>query len=460
MQIEYKQLSKNLKAKTIKSSLIVLLLMTLNSSLPLHAATVNAIKIDSGKIILDTYDLKKLNIKGNETNTVTIILPETTLKDMYSFNNESLTDKLKRTIPEIYSVEIVQYSLDPAEARIIIKASTSISPEISNDEENNQVLINLITSKKTLNPTIEITDPIDESTPVGTYSSPGLSNDLEEIIQEINTTDTRLSQEKLEKIIQKDEKNLWAKYYLSLLLIKSNNLTLAKELNNGILKINPTFFASYYTLGIINDMEGKIDDAIEMYLKANRIFPEYQDSHYRLGLDYLKQENYDLARNSFNRTIAIYPEHDGALQNLGLIALKQSKTEEAKRYFKKALRSDALNNLGNLYIQSNDPKFAIKFFNLALSLDPENAIINYNIAKSYQMINDNDMAIEYYQKTLKLNPDMANAHYNLGIIYAHMTKNKMAIEEFQSYLSINPDSNDATTVKGLISKLEKLNSNE
>ena len=460
MQIEYKKSSQNLKARTIKTSLMILLLIALNSSSPGYTATINSIKVDNGKILLNTYDLQKFNISGNETNTITIILPNTTLKDIYSFNNDSITSQLKTNLPIVNSLEVVQYSLEPAEARIIIKASAPITTKITNDEEIGQISISLLSTKNSLNPTIQVTSPTEKTEATGNYEFYGVSNELERIIQDINTIDIKASQEELEEIISKDDNNIWAKYYLSVLLIKSNNLVLAKELNNIILKINPSFFASYYTLGIINDIEGNIDEAIEMYLKANKIFPEYQDSHYRLGLDYLNQEKYDEAKREFNRTISIYPEHNGALQNLGLISLKQGNNEEAKTYFKKALRSDALNNLGNLYIQSNEPKIAIDFFNLALKLDPENAIINYNIAKCYQMTEDNDNAIEFYQKTLELNPEMSNAHYNLGIIYAHQTKNKMAIKEFESYLAINPNSDDADNVKSLITKLEKLSSNE
>ena len=116
---------------------------------------------------------------------------------------------------------------------------------------------------------------------MSTYSN--LSQDVSEALNLKDKGDIESATNSLEQISQTQPHNLWAKYYLALIYINSDKLELAKELINNLLQNNQGFVASYYAMAIINDIEGNIDEAINMYKMAINIFPEYQDANYRIG---------------------------------------------------------------------------------------------------------------------------------------------------------------------------------
>ncbi|MEW5821899.1 MAG: tetratricopeptide repeat protein [Cyanobacteriota bacterium] len=449
-------------SKASKKFLFSLLIISggLLSQAPLLSATLYSLDIIDSSIQISADNLKKINIIGNNSGNVIISIPELTLNNVYELNSEQNLNKLKQSIPQIKSFKVVQYSLEPAEARIIINSYKNISPEIIQNEKENFVTIKLNIDKSSNFHTNNYEKPfLKESikdTMLGKIDCGNVSHDLLKAI-ELKSAGNIIESEKIfNNILEENPENLWSIYYLSLIQIEKSNLEEAKELINKNISINPNFFASYYALGIINDIEGNNEKAIESYKQAILLNPDSQNSHYRLGLDYLKQNEYEQAEKEFQITLAIYPEHNGALQNIGLINLKKSNFEKANKYFKLSLRTDSLNNLGNLLLQSSELEKAIEIFSLALKLEPDNDILNYNIAKAFQANDQTEKAIEYYNKSIKLNPNLFNAHYNIAIIQAQKGENKQAIDSFYSYLKLNPGADDEDQITSLISKLEEI----
>lgn len=126
---------------------ILLLALLLSFNPGVLAATLTSVKLEGYKIVLDTFDLDKLQVKGNNTNEVSIILPDTKVANSHNINTYKLLEQLKRKVNIINSFEILQNS------KMIVlklKADIPISPQIGQNKKN-QIVIDLSSVSKPQN---------------------------------------------------------------------------------------------------------------------------------------------------------------------------------------------------------------------------------------------------------------------------------------------------------------------
>lgn len=102
--------------------------------------------------------------------------------------------------------------------------------------------------------------------------------------------------------------------------------------------------------------------------------------------------------------------------------------------------------LGNVYVNQGNLEDAIKQFQIALQLAPNNlnarvklVITYYNLGVYYDDQGNFDKAIQQYQSALRLDPSVAEAHYNMGNIYMASGLKDKAKMEFETVLKIRPD---------------------
>jgi Flp pilus assembly protein TadD len=143
-------------------------------------------------------------------------------------------------------------------------------------------------------------------------------------------------------------------------------------------------------------------------------------------------------------TLAHNPACWMAHNNLGLVFLKQGQTDEALREFQAALRlkpDDALahNNLGLALLNQGQTDEAIRQFQEAIRLKPDYAPAHYNLGLAFLHQGRTDDAISQCREALRLNPDDASAHNNLGLALASQGRTDDAISQYQESLRLNPD---------------------
>jgi len=73
--------------------------------------------------------------------------------------------------------------------------------------------------------------------------------------------------------------------------LQEKNYEMASVEFNRSLQYDSTYKRSYYGLGIINDYQGKIDEAAKYYQKAIDQDDEFSEAHNALGVVYSKQKN-------------------------------------------------------------------------------------------------------------------------------------------------------------------------
>jgi len=133
--------------------------------------------------------------------------------------------------------------------------------------------------------------------------------------------------------------------------------------------------STYYNLGNVYSMDGRIPEALESYRQALRINPDYPDVY----------------------------------NSLGVILFRQGKTEEAIGQYREALK--------------RNPAYAKAYFNMGLARVAQGRIAE---------------ALACYDQALKVKPDFAEVHNNIGIIRAEQERMPEAVAHFRAAVAINP----------------------
>ena len=194
----------------------------------------------------------------------------------------------------------------------------------------------------------------------------------------------------------------------------------------------------YYAAGsAVNSKE--YEKALDYYveLKENNytgVIDEYYITNNETGEEEkVSETEFDLLKNSkdysnprVGQTESRYPE---IVKNIALIYVQQGKNDIAIEAIKEARSiqpddTSLILNEADLYIrisnnsddESERDLYRKKFkelMELAITKDPENGILYYNLGVISSEQGENDSALEYYKKAIEFKPDYVDAYLNL-----------------------------------------------
>ncbi|MCA9889209.1 MAG: tetratricopeptide repeat protein [Anaerolineae bacterium] len=103
------------------------------------------------------------------------------------------------------------------------------------------------------------------------------------------------------------------------------------------------------------------------------------------------------------------------------------------------------NNSANTAAQDGNLEVAIRAYQEAQVLEPDNPVFYYNAADALAQADNIPSAIEALEFAIESGDPsiIADAHYNLGRIYYLQDDYSLAIEQFQNALRVNPNHSDA-----------------
>ena len=96
---------------------------------------------------------------------------------------------------------------------------------------------------------------------------------------------------------------------------------------------------------------------------------------------------------------------------------------------------------GDKNFKSNNFDAAVKYYQDALQLVPNDEITLLKIGNIYKMKEDNTKAINYYQKAIIVNPDYTDGWFNLGLAYANENNFIESQKSFERVISLDHDYN-------------------
>ena len=133
---------------------------------------------------------------------------------------------------------------------------------------------------------------------------------------------------------------------------------------------------------------------------------------------------------------------------LGLTRQQLGYWQDSETLFRHALAVTennylAYNNLGVALDKQDQTDEAIRQYQEAIRLKPDDAEAHYNLGVAFGRKGQTDEAILQFRETVHLAPDDANAHYNLGIALGRKGQTDEAILQFQEVIRLKPDDADA-----------------
>jgi len=195
-----------------------------------------------------------------------------------------------------------------------------------------------------------------------------------------------------------------------------------------------------YTMGVVYDLQGYTEKAIQEYEKSAQYDNNYA-AHLRLGTDYARLGQLEEARKELQLVLDQDPGNIQARYLLALIYSSSKDFDKAALEYEAILQSfskaqpenkEIYGYLGQLYYSQRQYDKAIKQFETYLSLDPVNIDVLFLLGSLYLEQGDRKEAQEYFLRCTKVDPDHVDCLNSLGYLYAeqglHLDKAEAMIQ--------------------------------
>jgi tetratricopeptide (TPR) repeat protein len=152
--------------------------------------------------------------------------------------------------------------------------------------------------------------------------------------------------------------------------------------------------------------------AVKAFSDALKLDPGSSESRNNRGVAYTEMGKLDLAEADFQAVIegGAAAERNNARFNLGLVEKRRERWENAEREFSLVLSADprssrAFRERGLVRVKRGDYKSALKDFLEVLKDEPKDPISNYQAALCLLTAGRRDLALRYMERTASAAPD-------------------------------------------------------
>jgi Flp pilus assembly protein TadD len=174
------------------------------------------------------------------------------------------------------------------------------------------------------------------------------------------------------------------------------------------IRLEPDSATAHYNLACFLATHG-LDMAVAEYEEAIREEPDYPDAHLNLGLTYADQGKPDLAMKELERAIALAPGDPFGRHELATIQMDEGDYRAAIGQLKEVVRLEEGNfeawlDLGICYAQKGFYAEAERAYARARDLQPEDLLLNYNVAALFALWGKPRDALDALRKALAVDP--------------------------------------------------------
>jgi tetratricopeptide (TPR) repeat protein len=202
----------------------------------------------------------------------------------------------------------------------------------------------------------------------------------------------------------------------------------------GALTLNATAFIRRSAEA---EAEGKLDEAIQLNLRAVELDNRIAQAHVNLISLYGRTHKAAEAEEHYRKAVAIDANFADAHYNYGVLLLSQERLNEAGAMFTRALainpqHIDALHNLGFLRMTERRLGDAAALFEKALAINPNHRESHFNLARVLIARNQYPQAVAHLERTLHpVDERTAGYLYALGAAYANTGRGAEALDRMR-----------------------------
>jgi len=208
---------------------------------------------------------------------------------------------------------------------------------------------------------------------------------------------------------------------------------------------------AWLLLGQINGALSLHQEAERAFVQASRINPRMAETHADIGIALMRQGKQEQAVSAFRMALDIAPRFVPALANIIALLHSLDRQLEALPYLEKWLVAEPWNssahfNAAVLHQVLNQLQLARVHYEKVLELGAAgfSVISTYlNLGVVCHGLRDFDSAITYYNKALEIQCDSAVIHYNMGNALKEQGRHNEAIASFERAIELDPNFNDA-----------------
>jgi tetratricopeptide (TPR) repeat protein len=195
-------------------------------------------------------------------------------------------------------------------------------------------------------------------------------------------------------------------------------------------------------------------EALDAMEKVVRLFPERIPSLLKLSETQMILHQYENSVFTINEILRLSPQNNEAYFMLGMNFRAMGDTDRAINSFQTAVENDpemidAWLILGELH-EKKGSKDAIKFFDNAVNVAPDNPEALHSKAFYLQNHNDIPGALEIYRDLIIKNPNYTDAYLNSGILYMAIDSLDRAFEQMNLLAGVQPENPLAYYYRGII----------
>jgi tetratricopeptide (TPR) repeat protein len=285
----------------------------------------------------------------------------------------------------------------------------------------------------------------------------------------------------VDKVLEREKGHVDANLLKGRILLARRDFGSALERFDVVVRESPRNSMAYYFRGLSYIGKGDPKLGRQDLLKALEFNPGLLDARLILAEFYLNERNADLARQQIEAAMKVAPRNTRVLMHQASLKVLEKDLKGAEEIYGRIIQADAdyapaYIQLGLIYNLTNRQPEALKSFNKALALNPQQtdalalvvglnvrdkkyddalkacedhkkkvadspaslALIEYLEGNIFLAKNDSKAAQERFRKAIETEPNNPAAYVALAEIYAREKRFDEAIKEYEGVIAKNP----------------------
>ncbi len=205
-------------------------------------------------------------------------------------------------------------------------------------------------------------------------------------------------------------------------LIAANQLALAEQQLDEVLKLAPEEATALNLLGAIRAKQGKLDEAESLFSRAVRSDNKLTGAHMNLAYLYLLKRVPEKTASELKEVLRLEPTNAEAAYRLAWLLLSQGRIDECISFAEKmkatpAVSAPLLGVLGDAYLRKDERGAGVSALKKAAELDPNYPAYYFALGAAWlKHPADLQEAEQSFRQFLKLRPEDAQGQLHLGYV--------------------------------------------